>query len=116
MKPKKLALIIGILLLILYSVYIHFSYLKYSKNLTKHVVRYDSGMTKERYYTIKDPQGQDVKEGRYIYKFPNGQVQRGCTYKNGKIIGREVFFHENWRIEKETLYDDKGNVIFGIIY
>ena len=88
-------------------------YFKKGDKYEKIETRYPNGKIKERYYLIKDKEGKTVEHWKHIRRYENGQLESECTYVYGVKTGRETFWRDTGRVQREVLYKN-GKVVVDI--
>jgi len=69
--------------------------------------RYPDGHLKEQYHIRVDKQGNDIREGPFVfYHFGNGVKQSEGWYKNDMLEGLRVCWYEKGQKQSEKTYRD----------
>lgn len=73
---------------------------------------YMSGKKQMRgYFEIDKKTKVQIKQGKYIQYYENGNIKNVCFYKDGLNIGKEIGYYESGKIDSEIIYDEKGRII-----
>ncbi|TKG89887.1 tetratricopeptide repeat protein [Puteibacter caeruleilacunae] len=48
-------------------------------------------------------------DGEWNYYHPNGNLKQHCVYKAGKVVGEHKTYNHHGKVEKISMYNDKGN-------